>query len=152
MVIPTTIWCHAARVAGFPCRIQWGFFRIWNRFFLLLHGFRLLVLHNPYASSLLCAASFLYEIFPIERERESSCCLLHHLLMRFHAFWTATRFPDEISCLRPLWDFHEVSSWVFMLFHPEWHWRSDDVSWRMLCLLWLSQYFDQGCVDEKEIS
>ena len=33
---------------------------------------------------------------------EISCFLLHNLLMRFHAFWAATRFPYEISCFLAL--------------------------------------------------
>jgi hypothetical protein len=40
---------------------------------------------------------------------ESSCFLLHELLMRFHAFWAATRFVHEISCFLAQMRFHVIS-------------------------------------------
>ncbi len=63
-----------------------------------------------YESSWLCMKFALLGI-----AYESSCFLLHNLLMRVHAFGTASRFIYEISCFlvlmrrfhafRPYWDF-----------------------------------------------
>jgi hypothetical protein len=47
---------------------------------------------------------------------ESSCFLLHNDLMIFHAFGTATRFPNEMSCFSALMTCHEISSLAFHAF------------------------------------
>ncbi len=42
-----------------------------------------------------------------------SSCFLHILLMRFHAFWAATRFSYEISCFLSLMRFpNELSCFL----------------------------------------
>ncbi len=56
--------------------------------------------------------------FSLRFPYNSWCFLLHNLLLRSHAFETATRFPFEISCFLALLRFHDISSWVFILFDP----------------------------------
>ncbi len=77
---------------------------------------------------MLCAAHFAWDFLTgfwyflwaiiVRFPYESSCFLLHHLLMRIHAFWAATSFHCESSCFLALMRFHEISQWAFMLFDP----------------------------------